>query len=289
MSEFICPVAECQKALSRLQVMHFRSAHDCDPVDWVKTQYGPEIRDRYASGEGSYSIASDYEWLSSDMVCEVVETRSQQQSLHGDMNPMKREEVIKRFRGDTNPSKQAEVQEKISNALTGRTHTEETKQKISRKNSGNEITDEHRRKISKAASERDTSYMQTQEFRQTLSDALKGREPTYPKPYEVAELSHKVRSSWEEEIAKTLVEYGISYDYEQEFKLSVGSYYPDFVVSNIVIEVKGFSNERSITKATAFMNEFPEYTYVVVGDEIPCDIHIPWKERVTIIEVITDG
>jgi len=163
------------------------------------------------------------------MVCQIVETRSPQESLNGNTNPMKRDEVIEQFCGDANPAKRPEVQKKISNALIGHTHTQETKQKISRKNSGNEITEEHRRKISVAASERDTSYMQTQAYRQTLSEALKSREPTYPKPYEVPELSHSVRSSWEEEIAKSLVTYGISYNYEPEFELSIGSYYPDFV------------------------------------------------------------
>jgi replication factor C small subunit len=289
MGKFVCPAAGCEKELSRLQVMHFRSAHERDPVDWVERQYGSEIKNRYADGEGSYAIASDYEWLSSDMVCQVVETRSPQESLSGDTNPMKRDEVIDQFCGDTNPAKRPEVRKKISNALTGHTHTEETKRKISRKNRGNKITEEHRRKIAAAASERDTSYMQTPAYSQALSKALKGREPTYPKPYDVAEISHSVRSSWEEKVAKSLANHDIPYDYEPEFELSIGSYFPDFMIDDIVIEVKGFANERSVAKATAFMNEFPEYSYVVVGDEIPCDIHMPWKERKELIEVITDG
>ena len=47
MSEFICPVATCNKELSKLQVMHFRSAHNCDPVEWVQEQYGETIRTKY--------------------------------------------------------------------------------------------------------------------------------------------------------------------------------------------------------------------------------------------------
>lgn len=269
--------------------MHFRSAHGCDPIEWVKSAYGSEIREQYATGSGSYAVADTYEWLSSDMVCAVVETRSRDEALEGENNPMKRDGVSSQFSGDDNPTKRPEVREKISHSLEGHTHTEETKEKISRKNRGNEVSDEHRRKISEAASKRDTSYMQTEEYSQALSESLKGREPTYPHPREVECLTHSVRSSWEEEVAKLLLENDISYVYEKEFKLPAGSYYLDFTVGMVGIEVKGFSNERSIRKATSFMDEFPAYTYVVVGDEIPCDIHIPWDHRSQLLEVLNDG
>lgn len=289
MSEFVCPVSGCQAELSRLQVMHFRASHDCDPSEWVAETYGSELQEKYDSGVGSYAIASDYEWLTSDMVCKVVDTRSHESALSGNTNPMKRSEVVEQFYGDKNPAKRQDVREKISDAVSGFTHSQEAKDKISRKNTGNKIGEQARKKISAAASERDTSYMQTEEYSQTLSQALTGREPTYPTPYEVDELSHNVRSSWEEEIAIQLTENDIQYVYEEEFELSVGSYYADFVLDEFVIEVKGFANERSIKKATAFIEECPEWTYVVVGDQIPCDVHIPWDRREELLEVITDG
>lgn len=289
MAGFVCPVSGCQKELSRLQVMHFRASHGCDPSEWVEERYGPELEEKYDSGVGSYAIASDYDWLTPDMVCEVVDTRSHEDAVSSDNNPMKRAEVAEQFRGEENPAKRPDVREKISAAVSGFTHSQEAKEKISRKNTGNEISDQQRQKISEASSNRDTSYMQTEEYSEALSEALTGREPTYPTPYDVDELSHSVRSSWEEEIAMRLTENEIQYVYEEEFELSVGSYYADFVVDEFVIEIKGFANERSVKKATAFIDEYRDYTYVVVGDKIPCDVHIPWEERDELLEVITDG
>jgi hypothetical protein len=289
MSGFTCPVQDCEKELSRLQVMHFRSAHDCDPIEWVEEQYGSEIREKYAAKSGSYTIADEYEWLSSDMVCGIVETRTHYQAIAGDNNPMKRDEIAAQFTGDDNPAKRPGVRKKLREASTGRTLSDAAKEKIAQKNRGNKVGEEHRQKIAAGASKRDTSYMQTEAYSRALSEGLKGREPTYPTPYEVDELTHRVRSSWEEEIAKLLVENEIAYAYEEEFQLSIGSYYPDFVGDSFVIEVKGFSNERSVEKATYFMKEFPSYTYVVVGDEIPFDVHIPWERREEILEVLSNG
>ena len=41
-------------------------------------------------------------------------------------------------------------------------------------------------------------------------------------------------------------------------------------------------------KAKSFMEEFPTYTYVVVGDEMPCNIYIPWDKRSELLEVLND-
>jgi hypothetical protein len=268
--------------------MHFRAAHDCDPVDWVADEYGSIIENKYSTGTGSYTIAREFEWLTSDMVCEVVETRTHGESLRGENNPMSRSEVAEQFTGEDNPAKRAGIRKMISESLQGHTVSEETREKISRQNTGNEISESHRKAVSIAASERDTSYMQTETYSEALSASLKGREPTYPTPYSVAGISHKVRSSWEAEIATLLVENDITYEYEREFHLGDGSYYPDFLVSDYVIEVKGFSDERSVENAENFIEEFPEYTYVVVGDRLPCDVHLSWEERSELIEVITD-
>lgn len=288
MTTFTCPVEECDNELSRLQVMHFRAQHGCDPVDWVTEYYGQQLREMYSTGVGSYSIADEYEWLSSDMVCEVVETRSHVQSLEGKNNPMRRKNVVKQFVGANNPSNRPDIREKIRVAVTGHTLSPEAKQKISEKNKGNVISKEHREAISKAASEMDRSYMQTSSYRNALSNALKGHAPTYPKPYEVEELGHSVRSSWEEAIGRLLVMGNFEYEYEHEFELSIGSYYPDFKVENIIIEVKGFATERSILKAEAFMKEFPRFYYVVIGDYIPCHHHLSWEERRRLPEVMSD-
>ena len=289
MATFTCPVEECTKELKRLQVMHFRYKHECDPVEWVEETHGTELRQKYAGGVGCYRISEEYEWLSPEMVQEVVDTRTHKEALSGENNPMKRKEVVKHFRGENNPAKRPAVRKKIRETNTGHVHSEETKKKISEKNTGNTISEAHRRAISEAAAAADKSYMQTDEYRQKLSESLKGREPTYPKPYSVPELSHKVRSSWEEEIAKLLVHEGIEYQYEERFSISDRAYYPDFIIEDSIVEVKGFANERAVKKAVSFMEEYPSYTYIVVGDELPCDIHVPWENRESIIEVIRNG
>jgi hypothetical protein len=289
MGEFECPVEECNRELSRLQVMHFRARHDCDPNEWVQRNYGSEIKMRYKSGNGCYTIADEYEWLSSDMVESVVDTRSHRESVSGENNPMKRDKVRNQFRGEKNPAKQPSVREKIREANTGCKLSEEAKKKISRKNTGNEISESHREAIAKASTSMDRSYMQTEEYRQTLSNSLKGREPTYPSPYEVEELTHPVRSSWEEEIGRLLSVNGVEYDYETAFELATSTYYPDFITETNVIEVKGWANDRSVKKAELFMQEYSSYTYIVVGDKIPCDRHIPWEQRAQLIEVINNG
>lgn len=288
MTGFECPVEGCRQELSKLQVMHFRASHDCDPVEWVEKRHGERIRERYSSGEGSYSVADEYEWLSRTLVLEVVDARSHSESLTGETNPMKREEIAVQFTGENSPAKRESVRERISDARTGHTHSEEAKRKISRKNTGNEITEEHRQAVSEAAAEMDRSYMQTEEYSAALSAALTGREPTYPTPYEVDELPHLVRSSWEEEIGKLLQKHEIAYQYEDEFELQYGSYYPDFVLQSFVVEVKGWATDRSETNARGFMQQYPSYTYIVVGDEIPCNIHIPWERRHDLVEVLKD-
>lgn len=289
MSKFTCPVEGCERKLTKLQLFHFRATHGCDPVEWVEEHFGEEIRNLYATGMGSYAIEREYEWLSRGMVLKLVDARSREKSLTGDNNPMKRPDIVVQFLGDSNPAKRPEVREKIRKATIGHPVSKETREKISRKNSGRTISEEQRKAISRSASKMDKSYMQTPEYRQKLSEALTGRAPTYPTPYQPDELSHSVRSSWEEEIGNLLNAWGFSYDYEKEFKLSIGSYYADFVVDHNVIEVKGFRNERPIAKANVFLNEFPSFTYIVVGDLIPCDIHIDWEDRKQLKEILADG
>lgn len=282
---FTCPVKDCTKGLHRLQVMHFRSAHGCDPVEWVTKEYGAEIKTTYSDGPGAYVIADEYEWLKPDMVLDIVDSQGHQESLRGDNNPMNRSDVVENFTEEDNPAKRPEVREKISEALDGHEVSEETRQKISEANTGNEISQEHREAIGEAAAKTDRSYTQTEEFGQKISEANKGREPTFPEPYEVEELSHMVRSSWEEAVGKLLGDEGINYSYEQEFELSDGSYYPDFIVDPEVVEVKGWVTDRAVDQAEQFMELYPSYRYTVVGNELPCDVHIPWEDRKKLREV----
>lgn len=102
---------------------------------------------------------------------------------------------------------------------------------------------------------------------------------------EVEETNHKVRSRWERDLDIILHESELEYEYEPEtFELGDTTYTPDFTVGDTVIEVKGYANERSLDKAERFMNQYPEYQYVVLGDKMPCDIHYEWSDKDKVME-----
>jgi endogenous inhibitor of DNA gyrase (YacG/DUF329 family) len=115
---------------------------------------------------------------------------------------------------------------------------------------------------------------------------------TYPKPYYVDKLGHSVRSKWEEEIGLLLKANGIIYGYEaRTFKFNGTSYTPDFIVGGNVIEVKGPFYNWHKKKYKEFNEAFPELNYIMVGSgsEEVCDIHIPWKERERLVEILEEG
>ncbi len=137
----------------------------------------------------------------------------------------------------------------------------------------------------------------TDEIRQKISDTLEGhdvseetrqkiRENSYP-PHqlsiEVDETGHTVRSHWEAEIDKLLSEAVDAHEYEPErFDIGDRYYTPDFRVDDTIIEVKGYVWEGQAERSEMFLETHPEYTYIVVGSELPADIHIPWEERETL-------
>lgn len=97
-------------------------------------------------------------------------------------------------------------------------------------------------------------------------------------------LDHIVRSTWELEVADLLLDLGVSYEYESleiEYKKN-RTYTPDFVTDQYVIEVKGaiYTNEKE--KAEAAKSRLDNREYVVIGQKIPADIHIPWERRETV-------
>jgi hypothetical protein len=101
-------------------------------------------------------------------------------------------------------------------------------------------------------------------------------------------LDHKVRSTYEEDIADILLDEDVEYEYEP-CVIEYGDgrpYTPDFVTDQCVTEVKSFTYavERGddgyldeITKAEITMEQLTEKQYVVVqdnGSELPADRHI---------------
>lgn len=94
-------------------------------------------------------------------------------------------------------------------------------------------------------------------------------------------LDHIVRSRWELEVANLLIDIGVEYSYESvEIEYEDGrTYTPDFVTEQYVIEVKGHVYQNAAEKAEVAIEELSERSYVVVGTELPADIHISWDER----------
>jgi hypothetical protein len=104
-------------------------------------------------------------------------------------------------------------------------------------------------------------------------------------------LDHRVDSAQELVIADILLDVGVEYENEGiEITYDDGrTYTPDFVTESYVIEVKGqdwgelYGKEVTAkSKAEAAMNALDERDYVVIGTELPADIHVPWPERETI-------
>lgn len=224
--------------------------------------------------------------------------------------------------GEDNPNyggMSEEHQENLSESLSGRELSEEHKDSISEglqkhyeenehHNLNGNISEEHRRSIVQG----------TQGINQGEDNGMHGRTGKEHPNYGVSwpeemkerisktkvenddgiglnhygfyseELGFHVRSSWEEEIGLLLKKFNLDFEYESEgFEIDSGLYLPDFFVGRNIIEVKGWDNDKSRKQAREFMEEYgSEYTYIVVGKEIPADIHIPWEEREELIEVI---
>ncbi|QDX40143.1 AAA family ATPase [Salarchaeum sp. JOR-1] len=127
----------------------------------------------------------------------------------------------------------------------------------------------------------DDNPMRDPEVAEKVSESLIGHEPTGPKVEYVDELGHYVRSQWEYEVATALDDAGVEYEYEPAFELSESVYYPDFLVDDTVIEVKGVAELWGrVGKVEEFMERYgDEYEFVVVGDgDLPNDKHFEKDE-----------
>lgn len=139
----------------------------------------------------------------------------------------------------------------------------------------------------------DANPMRDPEIAAKVSEALKGHAPTGGYPNSVRyedELGHVVRSDWEYEVATALRDGGVGYEYEPEFELSDSSYYPDFLVNNTAIEVKGNAAMWGrVEKVEEFLGRYgDDYDLVVVGDgKVPHDEHFEKDEFEA--EAVSDG
>lgn len=215
------------------------------------------------------------------------------------------------------PVKELDEDEKSceAKARTGnsRTFSDEWKQKISE---GMEQAIEEGRAESPLANatdewrqenifdKRDNSYLHEpvpEEQKKRQSETLKegyrtGRiDPPKVKTGVVEETGHEVDSDWEKEIDLLLHHSDLDFKYNSEdgfvrFDLGDCIYVPDFIVGDVVIEVKsdwtyGKRTEKA-EKSAKFVLESDEWKYWVVGnfDKLPCDKLIRYDEREKLIE-----
>lgn len=105
-----------------------------------------------------------------------------------------------------------------------------------------------------------------------------------PRVREVIETENIVRNGWEEEIDLLLYESSVDYDYEPTtYELEDRFYTPDFETENTVIEVKGRPGDGE--REQQFLEQSKKL-YIVIGSKHPCDVHIPWSERESLLEYI---
>lgn len=147
----------------------------------------------------------------------------------------------------------------------------------------------------------------TEESKQKIAESMSGEKhplygvtgkdhPSYGnvsglKLQKVEETGHRVRSNWEKEIDLMLHKSDLDYEYEPKtFELPAeDTYTPDFIVEGkIIIEVKGWADERSKNRAKHFMENFSEYHYVVVGNKLPNDKFISWNQRNSLITYLNN-
>lgn len=169
-----------------------------------------------------------------------------------------------------NPAKRPEVREKISEAKKGWTF---------------KMPEEGKEKISEAMSGENHPH-----YGKTGKDHPKYGKLSGLKLQTVEETGNTVRSNWEKEIDLLLHKASITYEYEPKtFELTDElTYTPDFIVGDIVIEVKGWPNDISKKRARIFLEERPKHHYLVIGNKVPCDTFIPWKNSDKLVKKIKE-
>lgn len=199
--------------------------------------------------------------------------------------------------GNDNPATREEVRQKISDAVSGESHPlygttrdHETAAKISESTTGREFSEEHARRLSEAHAGREL----TDEHRRKISETLSGREYSEERIRKmmrrerefVPELGFGVDSEWEKVIAFYLESLDVPYEREPCFEVDDGKHFPDFLVGDCVVEVKGWERFADEQKIASFMAEHPDTTYIVVGADVTSDVRIPWNERDRLLSAV---
>lgn len=207
--------------------------------------------------------------------------REAMQEQTGDQNPATREEVRQKISdavsGESHPlygtTRDPETVEKISRATTGREFSEEHLEKLSEAHSGAELSESHKRKISETLSNREYSEERIRKMMQ--------REREF-----VPALGFGVDSEWEKEIAFYLEALDVPYQREPCFELSEGKHFPDFLIADCIVEIKGWERFADEEKISECIERYPDITYVVVGADVKSDVRIPWEQRDGLFELL---
>lgn len=92
-----------------------------------------------------------------------------------------------------------------------------------------------------------------------------------PNTWYVSELGHSVRSNLERDVALFLKRKNICYEYEKPYHIIYNNgkrhtYFSDFTLTDysIVIEAKGFLREDSDEKLKYFINQYPQYKFIII-------------------------
>ncbi len=121
---------------------------------------------------------------------------------------------------------------------------------------------------------RNGSYKKTEEQKKYMSQKMAGHPAQCGKTYFDKVLGHKVRSTWESLIGRTLKFLKINYEYEKIFLIKYPNgvqryYWADFVfniLGNTVYEVKGyFRSSEELLKLKLFKEQYPQYKLFLVG------------------------
>lgn len=90
---------------------------------------------------------------------------------------------------------------------------------------------------------------------------------SYPKAVYVPKLEHHIRSKWEKDVAFILKNNEIPYKFEGiRFKVNKGNntYSPDFVIGNLLVEVKGPLFESNKEKMIECIKLYPNFKLIII-------------------------
>ena len=163
---------------------------------------------------------------------------------------------------------------------------------------GHEVSEETRQKLREANLGREGYWKGKERSEETIrkiEESWENREPPTVNWQSrlVVDTNDIVDSSWERDFAFLLSHHNLNYENPRNtgryFELGHRKYTPDFIVEyDFVVEIKGYlyDEDECVRTAEGFMDQYPNYTYIVVGTKLPSDSHLEWENRGRFPELI---